>query len=762
MKPKIKLLPFVVLAFSSQILFGQSKSQKYKDKFTEGNFLFLEKNYPMALRNFLEAYYIDSTNANINYKVGVCYLNSATEKLKAVHYLEKAVQNVSKKYEAFEASEKKAPTMAYYYLGEAYRLSGRFKESAVSYDKYKDIAKPNETDMKEIERQSEASFNAIEFMKTPVNVSVENLGDSINSEYPDYSPLVTADESMIIFTSRRMGSTGGERTIDNQYYEDIYVSYKMKEGTWSTATSIGQPINTNNNEAAVSLSIDGQQMFIYKDSNGGDLYSSSLDGEKWTAPVPLASDINTPAWETHACISADGNTIYFVSDRKGGLGGRDIYRCVKLPNGQWSLALNLGPTINTPFDEDSPFIHPDGVTLYFSSNGQKTMGGFDIFYSSKNNEEGKWSTPVNMGYPINTTDDDIFYIPTTDGKHAYYSSSRAGGKGDKDIYRITLESAVTEPVTLLKGYLNFDGKAKMPTSTSVRITATDMETGTIVQEVRPNAKTGKYIITLNPGPNGKTYNVTYEADGFQPVSETIKVEPSSSYQEIEREIGLKSINFESKTLGTVSVNGTITDKSNKPIPGAKITIKDNNTGALVDTYYTNTTDGKYYFVLQRGQNYYLSYEADNYMFQSENVNVPKEPLYSEINKVIVLEQIKKGVKITLNNLFFASNKANISKESQIELEKLYTLMNENSDLVIEIAGHTDNKGSDKTNMKLSQDRANAVVTYLVKKGINAKRLVAKGYGSTQPVASNKLPNGKPDPIGMQKNRRVEMKVLDSK
>ncbi len=761
MNIKIRITLLVIFA-STIFAWGQSKSARYKEKFAEGNFLLLEKNYPMALRNFLECYSIDSLNANINYKVGLCYLNSASEKQKAVYYLEKASKDVTKKYVDFEPTEKKAPQLVYFYLGEAYRLSGNYKESASSYDKYKDIAKPNEADLKVVERQVDASFNAVEMVKNPVNVAIDNVGDSINGEYADYSPLLSADESVMIFTSRRPGSTGGEKTVDNQFYEDIYTSYKRKDGSWSAAVSIGSPINTNSNEASVSISTDGQQLFIYKDSNGGDIYYSTLDGDKWSSPLPLGSDINSPSWETHACISADGNTIYFVSDRKGGFGGRDIYRCVRLPNGQWSLALNLGPAINTALDEDSPFIHPDGVTLYFSSNGLKTMGGFDIFYSSKNNEEGKWSAPVNIGYPINTSDDDLFYVPTADGRHAYYSSSKSGGKGDKDIYRITLESGVAEPITLLKGYLSFDGLTKVPAASAVRITATDVETEAVVQEVRPNSKTGKYIITLNPGTGGKTYNITYEAEGFQSVSEIIKIEPGSAYQEIEREVGLKGINFESKTLGTISVSGSITNKDTKPIPGAKISIKDNNTGKLVDTYYSNVVDGKYYFVLQRGQNYYLSYEAEGYMFQSENVNVPKQPVYSEINKVIVLERIQKGTKITLKNLFFESGKSAISKQSQVELERLYTLMSENTALVIEIAGHTDNKGSEKINLKLSQDRANAVVAYLVKKGISAKRLVAKGYGPSQPVADNKLPNGKPDVAGMQLNRRVEMKVLESK
>jgi len=758
---KNRVIIFLSLLLFSASLFSQEQvNQSYKGYFTEGNFLLLEKNYSRALLYFQKAYALDSSNANINYKMGLCYLNSASEKEKAAHYLEKAVLNTTKKYADFEPSEKKAPLLAFYYLGEANRVLGKYKESAISYDKYKDAAKPNENDLKQLEHQIDESFNAIEMTKNPVNVTIENMGDSINSEYADYGAVVSVDESMMIFTSRRAGSTGGEKTVDDQFYEDIYVSYKKRDGSWTTAANIGPPINSNNNEATVSLSTDGQQLFVYRDSNGGDIYYSTLDGDKWTPLLPLGSDINTKYWETHATLSADGNTIYFVSDRPGGFGGRDIYRCVKLPNGQWSLALNLGPTINTAYDEDSPFIHPDGVTLYFSSSGHKGMGGFDIFSSSKNNEEGKWSTPVNLGYPINTADDDLFYVPTADGHHAYYASAKPGGKGDKDIYRITLEAATAEPVTLIKGYLSFDGTANIPKGITVK--AFDLETGEKVQECVPNAKTGKYVLTLNPGLNGKTYNITYEADGFQPISETVKIESGSSYQEVEREIGLKSINFESKTLGTVSVNGTITNKEGKPIPGAKITIKDNNTGNLINTYYSNATDGMYYFVLQRGQNYNVAYDADGYLFQSENIDVPKEPVYSEINKVIVLEPIQKGTKITLKNLFFESGKTSISKQSQVELEKLHDLMKDNPDLVIEIAGYTDNKGVEKENLRLSQERANAVVSFLVKKGIEPRRLVAKGYGSAQPVASNTLPNGKPDPEGMKMNRRVEMKVLESK
>lgn len=781
----------LLLLISSGLMVGQSRA--YRDFFTQGNFLLLEKNYPMALKSFLDAYAIDSTNANINYKVGLCYLNSASEKQKAIPFLAKAVLNASKKYVDFEPTEKKAPLIAYYNLGEAYRISASFTEANANFSKYKDIAKPKEADMKEIEHQINSSIVAAEMVKTPVNVTIENVGDSINSEYPDYNAVVSADESKMIFTSRRLGSTGGEKTIDDQYYEDIYESYRKKDGTWSTARNIGPPINTNGNEASVSLSVDGQELFVSKESNGGDIYYTNLEGDKWTPLAPLGSDINTKYAETHATLSSDGNTIYFVSDRPGGYGGRDIYRCVKLPNGQWSLALNLGPTINTPYDEDTPFIHPDGVTLYFSSNGHQTMGGADIFKTTRNTENNAWSEPANLGYPINTADDDLFYVPTTDGIHAYYASSKPGGKGNKDIYRITLESAVSEPITLVKGYLTFDGTKNIPKN--VLIKAFDAQTLEKVQEATPNLKTGKYVLTLNPGPAGKIYNVTYESEGFQPISETLKVEPGSTYQEVEREVGLKSINFESKTPGTIAYSGNITNKDGTPLPGAVINIKDNNTGKLVDTYYSNATDGTYYFVLHRGENYNITFEAGGYLFQSENINVPKGDIYSqvtnvivldsnhrtrkdsaaaaesmkklaatksEISKNIVLEPIKDKAITTLKNIFFATGKSDLSSQSKAELDNIYKLLKENSNINIEISGHTDNTGTDKINIKLSQDRAGAVVTVLTKKGIAANRLIPKGYGSSNPIASNTLPDGKPDKEGMRQNRRVELKVIEVK
>ena len=756
-----KKLLFLYLSIFSASAFSQEGKGSYRDNFIQGNYLILEQNFPLALKYFKDAYRIDSSNANINYKVGICYLESATEKSKALYYLEKAVQNVGHNYNPEDPKEKKAPELAYYSLGVAYRLAYRFNESNNYFNKFKDIVGTRNNELsKDLDKQIETNFNAIEFLKDTVVVAINNLGDSVNTIYPDYSPVISADESTLIFTSRRLGSTGGEKTENDQFLEDIYVCYKKADGTWTQAKSIGSSINTNGSEANISVSADGQQLFVYRDVNGGDIYYSNLEGDTWSGLTPLTSSINSPSWETHATQSVDGSTLYFVSNRKeGSFGGRDIWRCVKLPNGQWSQPLNAGPEINTAADEDAPFIHPDGVTLFFSSKGHKNMGGFDIFKSVKD-ENGKWTTPQNLRAPINTPDDDIFYVQSADGKRGYFSSVRKDGYGEKDIYMINFETAIVEPLTLLKGFITFDGATKG--LTMVEIMATDMETGLVVQNVKPNATTGKYLLILTPGNEGKTYNISYEAEGYQPANVQITIPPNSSYQELEKELLMQAINLESKTLGTISISGIVRNTEGKPVTGAQIIVKDNITGKLIETYYTSSDSGAYYFVLNRGQNYNLSYEAKGYLFQSENVNVPKQPEYSVLTKNIVLEKVQIGAKIVLNNIFFDSNKATLRKESNLEIEKLLALMKEYPELTVEVAGHTDSKGNDAANLKLSQMRSQAVVTALIKKGIKAKYLVAKGYGETAPVAPNTLPNGKPDLKGMQLNRRVEMKIIESK
>lgn len=752
------LLLFFIL-FSTQFFKAQNAKNTYREKFIEGNHLMVEKNYPLALVNFKEAYLIDSSSANINYKLGVCYLQSGSQKYKAVYHLEKAVQNTTHNYSEDNVYETKASEFAYYYLGEAYRISYNFIASYVNFKKFKDMVGSKNPELtSEIDKQIAINTTAQEFTKDTAKVLIVNLGDSINSAFPDYNPVISADESTLIFSSRRPESTGdGDVTDEGLYMEDIYVSHKKANGKWTRAKSISSRINTADDEGCIGISPDGQQLFVYKNVNGGDIYYSNMEGETWSVLYPLSSNINSAALETNVSISVDGNTIYFVSDRKeGSFGGRDIWRSVRLPNGEWSLPTNLGPTINTAEDEDAPFIHPDGVTMFFSSKGHKNMGGFDVFRTTKL-PDGKWSEPENLRAPINTPDDDVYYAQSPDGKRGYFSSVRKGNYGDRDIYRIDFERSMAEPLTLLKGILTFNGLNKMPSN--VKIVVTEEGTNKLVQDIKPNESTGRYIMILAPGIEGKSYNLNFEADGYQPLSVTIVIPPNSSYQELSKEFMLQMVNLESKTLGTMAVKGIVRNKEGKSIPGAVINVNDNATGKLIETFFTTSDSGSYYFVLNRGQNYNISYEAKGYLFHSENVNVPKVAEYSVLQKDVILDKVEVGSKIVLNNIFFDSNKSTLRKESKVEIDKLIALMKEYPELVIEVSGHTDSKGNDDANMKLSQTRSQAVVNALIKKGAKKQNLVAKGYGETMPIAPNTLDNGKPDLKGMQQNRRVEMKIV---
>lgn len=552
---------FILLQLSVN---GQDKAG-YREKFTEGNYLVLEGNYARALKAFLEAYKMDSSSANINFKIGFCYLKTVSQKNKALPYLERAVTNTKKSYVDMEPREKAAPVNAYYYYGEALHLNYKFDEAIANYEKFKSYLKPAQVGfIKDVDRHIEISNNAKILVPAPIPVNITNLGDSINTTYADHSPVISADENTLIFTSRRPGSTGGDKTDDDEFFEDIYVSYRKADNSWSTPVSVSPNINTRTHEASVGLTADAQTLLIYKDMNGGDIYFSTLDGNNWTFPQQMGSDINTPSFETSACLSPDGNTLYFVSDRKeGSMGGRDIWKCVKLPNGKWSKAVNVGAPINTPYDEESPFIHPSGNVLFFSSKGHQSIGGFDIFFSSRNDENG-WDEPLNIGYPINTTDDDICYVTSPDGKRGYYSSAyRAEGYGDKDIYMISIPERKEQPLVLIKGVITPAEGTALPNT--LEIVATNNETGIVTGVYKPLMRDGSFTIIIPPGSN---YTLSYQQDGQEFYSEQMEVPMDAAYQEINKEVTLKSV-----SLGQpAKVTTTTKESENKqPEPAPKTT-----------------------------------------------------------------------------------------------------------------------------------------------------------------------------------------------
>ena len=631
-----------------------------KKTFEKAEQYFANENFTAALPLYLKLDSADKSNANLAFRIGVCYLNSALHKENAVPYLERAAAKVSEKYREGSFKEKNAPVTTYNYLARAYHFNYQFDQAITTFEKFKGyLGEADAAMLKDVSRQVEMCNNGKEFVANPVSMKVDNIGGGINSEHPEHSPVITADESTIIFTSRRPATTGGKiDPNDGLYFEDIYIATRNEDNTWGEPRNMGSPINTEGNDATIGISVDGQTLFIYKDDKGdGNIYFSNLAGDRWATPQKMNEFINSKSWEGNASISADGSLLYFSSEREGGLGGKDIYMSRKLPNGDWGKAMNLGPKVNTPYDDDAPYIHPDGVTLYFSSKGHKSMGGFDIFYSKFNADENMWLETMNMGYPVNSTDDDIFYVPTPDNKRAYYSSFKKDGMGEKDIYLITLPEKEETPLTVYRGKL-------------------------------------------------------------------------------------------------VSIYGGVPEN-------AMITVTDNETGELVGTYTPNASTGSYLFILQPGRNYNISYEADDFLFSSENFNVSDSSAYAVINKPIELQPIKVGQKITLKNIFFKSGQSDLDPTSQVELGKLIKLMKKLPDLVVEIGGHTDSQGGDDLNQRLSQKRAESVVKYLIDNGIDKRRLRAIGYGETQPIALNTNTDGSWNREGMAMNRRFEFKILST-
>lgn len=500
--------------------------------------------YSIALSYFLKANKFNPDNALLNYKIGVCYLNSAY-KDSSVSYLEKS----------YKMDPMVMPDILYM-IARSYHIKTEFDNAIEKYNRYRNSIPAKDLPAFEsaINKRIQECEYGKRMMKQPVNVKIVSVGNAINSPHPDYRPLISADESMMIFTSRRPNTTGGERSpYDMKYFEDIYVSYNVDE-KWQPAENIGEPLNTTDHDAAAGISADGQELFLYQGGiAGGDIILCQLFGNEWKRTQMLEGSINTPFRESSANFSFDGNTLFFVSNKEeGSLGGGDIYQSKKDGTGKWSLPVNLGPAINTPYEEASIFIHPDGKTMYYSSQGHNSMGGFDIFRATMDTN-GIWGNPVNLGYPINTPDDDVFFVISGSGKHGYYSSFRIDGTGEKDIYMIEFleDTAETYPpdankgvskLTLLKGTVK---DAELLTPLDAEIEIVDNVENKVIFTSRCNSKTGKYLVSL---PSGKNYGIAAKSEGYLFHSENFNIPDTAAFQEIEKNILLVKVKVGSKMV----------------------------------------------------------------------------------------------------------------------------------------------------------------------------------------------------------------------
>lgn len=612
-------------------------------------------------------------NAELNYMLGVINFNLNPQSDAALRYLEKALA----------LNTGKLPADLTYFLAWACQFQLKWDDAIKYYQMQLDVlradVKRNAIAIEDVNKKiSECTVGKTE-MANPQRTFVDNLGPNINTSYPEYSAFISADESMMVLTARRENSTGGKLDEgDGWPFEDLYITQKVN-GKWQPVQNFGPLVNSPEHDATAGLSSDGTTMFIfkYKEKDGGDIYVSNLVGNTWSKPEHLGKNVNSKYHESSVSLSYDAKRLYFISDREGGLGAGDIYFCDKDIKGQWGPAQNIGPSLNTKYGEEGVFIHPDGKTVYFSSKGHKTMGGYDIFKSTF--ENGKWSEPVNLGYPINGPDDDVFFVISGSGHHGYFASSKQGGYGDKDIYRITFLGPEKPPVVMNEDNL----------LASVAAPISEFKAEKIVS-------------------NGPKMTI------------------------------LKGVISDAKTFNLLE---------------AYIELIDNSLNEIIATFKSNSTTGKYLVSLPSGKNYGIAVKKDGYLFHSENFDLKASEEFQEVEKNIALKPIEIGQSIVLRNIFFDFDKATIRPESANELDRLIKLLTDNPTLKIELGSHTDSKGSDEYNMKLSQSRSQSVVNYLINKGISADRLVAKGYGETMPVATNDNDEGR------QQNRRTEFKIL---
>jgi tetratricopeptide (TPR) repeat protein len=478
-------------------------------------------------------------SCNYNYRKGYILLGSRSDFTTAIPYLEKAVQDIDKNFDNFSEHEKSAPTDAIFHLATCYHMNEQIDRAVMEYHRFLDVSNPKSPLVRMAKLQLLQCEVAKKNLETPKNVKLINL-TAVNTEHPEYSPVISLDGSALYFTSRRAWEDGSSAAnLDprsNMHPEDIYVSYLDFDDSWIAPVRMEFCL-TEQNEATMAVSSDERRIYVYQDiTGGGDIYYSDFSSNRFNkVKMYEIKDVNTKYWEPHCTVTPDGMNLYFVSDRPGGFGGRDIYRIVKLPDGTWGGPYNLGPTINTEYDEDSPFIAIDNKTLYFSSNGPKSMGGFDVFVSIRN-EDNNWSTGINLGYPLNSCGDDLYYTTTVDGLKGYLTSFRKGGQGEKDIYEIENDYLGLKNIAVLKGQIKTVDNAPLPEDIEISVRCTNCG-NELERTVMPRLRDGVFYSLLEPC---RSYEVVFQySNGTNEFHrETLETSCENTYEEIYRDVWL--------------------------------------------------------------------------------------------------------------------------------------------------------------------------------------------------------------------------------
>ena len=422
---KMKKVALVLFILSMGLTSRSQDNIRLQEAFYEAEYFLMRGDYSDALPYYEGIYAAMPDNASIAFRIGLCYLNIDGSKNLAIEYLEKASQDITAKYREGSLRQKEAPYEAIFFLGDAYRINYMFEKAKEAYERYRSTLLPTDIEnMMFVDQQIVSCNNAPALMAIPVKFTVEHLGNMINDSNNNFLPVVSSDSKAIAYMSSM------------KFYDAIMFS-RLVKNEWTPPVNITPELESDGDHY-VSCIADGNSVLILsKDDNvNSDIWMSKYNGTRWEPARKLKKEINTKYWEAHGFITEDGSTLIFASDRPGGFGGLDLYTSRLGNDGEWGKPVNMGPEINTPFNEDRPFLIKDGKILYFASQGHYNMGGYDIF-RSEIQYNGLWSKPENLGYPLNNPDDNTFFCPTEDGKGGYISlSGRDDGAGKADIYKI--------------------------------------------------------------------------------------------------------------------------------------------------------------------------------------------------------------------------------------------------------------------------------------------------------------------------------------
>lgn len=768
MKCRMKGIVVLVLflGFGSQSI-GQdinvSKVQNKADK------LFQFRNYNEAQSLYLELENAGAEVEDLDYKIAKCLKesNKINDRVKSLTYFERIDITLFKNL----------PYDYYMDFGDAYSDNEQIEQALGMYNKHLELVKNDRSAVSIIEGKIVQAKNAYSIMRIPKNVVIENMGNEINSEYTEYNPVLSADESILAFTALRpTKSKTGERVA-----EEINISYN-ELGSWSVPSKV--EIKTQNNYGTAGISSDGQKMLVFiGDQSSGSIYQMEKEGDVWGAPKPLGNNIQSKYLESTASMTSDNKTIYFASNRPGGYGGLDIYKSDLKADGTWGKAENLGHTINSKDNEDSPFIHPNKSLLFFTTDGHNGMGGNDIYKTEL--QDGKWLKPKNMGYPINTTANDNYFTLIADGTRGYFSSDRKGGFGGQDIYSMDMpEDYETIPLTMIKGRI-LDADSGKPLSTEIYMI--DTETKEKIDYVyHPNKETGDYLVILPPN---KSYDMIIKSEGFLPYTLNIDVPNQKEFHELYQKIYLKTIKHFDVIVGQeVQVNNAFYQTHEESVES----IRKNYEAALIE-HDSIDAYGLMSDLIEAGDQAGIDYllelilienPIDDINFEEENENLQsaKRVYYydesdeSKFEKKIVgneiiyslptmfvtkeaLEQKSSSKKITtdlnkklLSNvlkIYFNAGKSEFDKKYEEKLDAILKELKNYENLGIEIAGYASSEGDEELNEKLSNQRAISVLDYLNHRGIVRRRIIAKGFGSVENEGVSK-----------EEGRRVEVRIID--